>query len=1070
MVQGRQHFVRLLDGPVMDIAERHVPLTGLQGWLTALAYLSGAGGISRMRAADLLWGRADESKARRRLSQLLYDLTQRVGVPVFSTTPDHILPVLPHDLDGDHLRNVIRDWPATTVGFRELSVCGLLGEAPTPEAESALAGYVASLRTAIRRLAARQWDEAERVGDWPKAESAGLALVAIDQFEPKWIRRLFHAYLAAGRWASAESLLKEAPLHGFSDRDVDELRHTATSLRLGGGERTEDRALAAYNTPLLGRAAVVEQLVSLASNTNGMSFQVLVGAPGMGKTRVLREAALRLSLRGIRVVWSECNRLEHGIPLATMIDCLARTLTSTDLAQIGQPWRSVIADLLDITSDQTVPPVALPPEAASSRLLPSLMMALEQMCVDRPTAVLVDDAHWIDPTSLAAFQYAHRRWHRGRLMLIFSGSLEDPSAPILQFQNRRHSRVFYSSLRPLRRSEARRLVVGVAPESLSHSDLETILDTALGNPLQLIALAVASLNGDRLTAAANVTSSHWDRQLRPVVGSLSPAARRALAIICLHEGTIPLSDIAMLSGTTVPDLSNDLDSMFRTGLLIHNEDSVRIRHRLIEQSAVSALGSLLIRHAHRSIGRFLASRVPPRVGEAAIHLTRGGLGAQAADLAEAAADHALGRGAFREGLRFLRLTVECRGDKVTGTHLKHVGQAHLRQCDPRGNSFLRRAERRFSILGNRREARACRVLHLDARSESGDLPHSIAAARLAAEAEASLMDQDSATFLKAAESRIRVLERDGSLEMIPPTLARVSQLVPDLAGRDRCSGMLILALECLYGRPERSVESARAARLLATDLDDQKLILQANHRLFIALMFRGLGSNKEAVNALKELLEYSEDTGDLRLQYTTRANHAVWLIETGEYDAAEHALQGAARFLDEAVAVGERINLQCNLGEIFLARRQFDKALHAYQEAENLLNNGVRRFLLDVIHAGLGTAALETGRLELAKRCHLALNDWSHWYFDPSLILTFKAKMLCRAGRVEDGLRQLDQEGTRIARRFPAPAIRVAIERERLARRFGTRPSERSGRALTIAERLNLKLRAEELGNLLSRA
>ncbi len=138
--------------------------------------------------------------------------------------------------------------------------------------------------------------------------------------------------------------------------------------------------------PLLGRDALLDTLLADAARSfigPGPGFSVLTGEAGHGKTRLLDALATRLEAEGrARVV-----RLAAPHPDASAADALLHALWA-----LGHP-------------DEPTPP-ALPSRARRHTLARAVAEALRHLATQRPLALLLDDAHQADPTSLDALEMA----------------------------------------------------------------------------------------------------------------------------------------------------------------------------------------------------------------------------------------------------------------------------------------------------------------------------------------------------------------------------------------------------------------------------------------------------------------------------------------------------------------------------------------------------------------------------------------------------------------------------------------------------------------------------------------
>jgi class 3 adenylate cyclase len=75
---------------------------------------------------------------------------------------------------------------------------------------------------------------------------------------------------------------------------------------------------------------------------------------------------------------------------------LAQTLTSPEDA-------ALLAEMLSLPNDGRYPALELTPEQRRQATLEALMSQLVELAHQRPVLMIVEDAHWVDPTSLEAF-------------------------------------------------------------------------------------------------------------------------------------------------------------------------------------------------------------------------------------------------------------------------------------------------------------------------------------------------------------------------------------------------------------------------------------------------------------------------------------------------------------------------------------------------------------------------------------------------------------------------------------------------------------------------------------------
>ena len=154
--------------------------------------------------------------------------------------------------------------------------------------------------------------------------------------------------------------------------------------------------------------AALDAIVDRAIGGRGGVVNV-VGPPGIGKSRVAREAAAVAAARGVEVFWTFCESHASDVPFGVVTRLLRAGSGVADLdgdAARAQAREQVpdadpqdlllLDDLLGIAD----PEVALPqidPDARRRRLTALLNTAT--LARTEPALFIIEDAHWIDAVS-----------------------------------------------------------------------------------------------------------------------------------------------------------------------------------------------------------------------------------------------------------------------------------------------------------------------------------------------------------------------------------------------------------------------------------------------------------------------------------------------------------------------------------------------------------------------------------------------------------------------------------------------------------------------------------------------
>jgi adenylate cyclase len=170
------------------------------------------------------------------------------------------------------------------------------------------------------------------------------------------------------------------------------------------------RVVGRTEASLVGRRREMTALDALVDRAIGGRGGVVnvVGSPGIGKSRVAREAAALATGRGVEVFWAFCESHARDIPFAVVTRMLR---VSTGVADFGDGARArvreqlpdadpqdllLLDDLLGI-ADPDVPLPAIDPDARRRRL--TALINAAQLARTQPAVFVIEDVHWIDAVS-----------------------------------------------------------------------------------------------------------------------------------------------------------------------------------------------------------------------------------------------------------------------------------------------------------------------------------------------------------------------------------------------------------------------------------------------------------------------------------------------------------------------------------------------------------------------------------------------------------------------------------------------------------------------------------------------
>src|SRR5271165_3209594 len=196
-------------------------------------------------------------------------------------------------------------------------------------------------------------------------------------------------------------------------------------------------------TPFVGREHEVAMLLDRWRDAVEGEGQValLSGEAGIGKSRVLATLSERIGDEPHVRVRYQCS--PHHVnnaffPIASHIWHAAGFVTGEPpaarldkleamIARSGLDARDIapfLAALLSIPDEARHPPLEMAPAEQKERTIAALLALFEGLTKDAPVLALLEDAHWIDPTSLDVFSRLIDRLPALRALLIVTFRLE----------------------------------------------------------------------------------------------------------------------------------------------------------------------------------------------------------------------------------------------------------------------------------------------------------------------------------------------------------------------------------------------------------------------------------------------------------------------------------------------------------------------------------------------------------------------------------------------------------------------------------------------------------------------
>jgi ATP/maltotriose-dependent transcriptional regulator MalT len=698
--------------------------------------------------------------------------------------------------------------------------------------------------------------------------------------------------------------------------------------------------VALHTDHLVGR---VEELSSLdrvlAELGQGRSAAILlVGEPGIGKTRLLAELASRADARGHLVLTGSASELERDLPFSVFVDAIdeyLRGLAPNRFDAFDDDVRTELAHVFpSLTTLASGSQVALQHERyRSHRAVRSL---LERLAPAQPLVLVLDDLHWADSASIELLGALLRRPPAARVLLALAMRPRAVSERLSTALERawRADLLTRIELGALSAEEAQELL----GEGVDRVDVSVLYAESGGNPFYLEQL-VRSLGRptgppvvhDETALSAIGVPSTVAAALAEELALLSDSERLALEGAAVAGDPFEPELAAAAAAMPEAPVMDAIDELLKVDLLRTTDvpRRFRFRHPLVRRAVYEATAGGWRLGAHERSAEALAARGATasarahhversaREGDAGAVAVLREAGEESVRLAPASAAHW-----FAEALRLLPPTAPVEQ------------RIELLWARARGLTAAGRFSDSHSVL-------------LDAVAIVPDDAHVLRArlARACAGVESNLGQQDQA--------------RD--------RLASALESLPDQGSREAVALMLELTVNALWRtRHDAMHEAATRAVDAAKRLGDAPLTAAALAELALADSIKGRPDLAEASRS--EAAALVDSLSDEELARHLEA--AAWLSGVELYlDRYAEGEAHANRALAVARTTGQGelfLLLAATLGGLLRQRGKL-------AEAAELLDGGIEAArLLGNTHAlvwtlmGRSAAALRSGDVELA--------------------------------------------------------------------------------------------------------
>ena len=665
----------------------------------------------------------------------------------------------------------------------------------------------------------------------------------------------------------------------------------------------------------------------------------LVGEPGAGKSRLLEEVVT--TAVGFQVLRTQCEPYAASTPFAPFRNLLrplvgiladdppdvaGTKLTAfvTGVMPDLLPWLPLLALPFDGEVAATPEVDEIDPAFRRDRLHDVLDQFLMRLLL-MPTAIFVEDTHWLDDASQLVLAKLAQPMARPWLVLATrrpSGPPLAPAATVIE-------------LAPLPEEDARELaLVAAGDTALSEADLEALTERAAGNPLFIRELAVSPGAGEALPETI-------ESLLTNRIDTLQPADRLLLRYASVIG---PSFDLDLL-GETLPDETTDPEQWERLADFVEWEGAaqLRFRHDLVRAAAYDGLSFARRREIHGRVGEAIERRAGDPSDEAGVlslHFLEAADWQKAWHYAVLAGDDARSKYANVDAATFYERAL------AAAEELKPVDEELARVCEALGDV------RELAARYDEAEAAYTRALEHGGAVARLMRKRGVVAERhgryddalelyTAGEAEA---DPNERVALQLG--RAIVLYRQGSIDDCATTCEAAAQAAIALDDREALANAYYIRAAAEGDRGGPAAEFLG----LALPIFEELGLVHRQATVLNNMAVRAFYDSdwEKAVDYYRRSEEVARRAGDVLTIGHTKINHGELRLHQGRLDEAQELLEGALRtYRAASFPIGENLTL-VYLGHLAAEQGRFGDAYASFDEAvEGLTAVGSKSLLIE---------------------------------------------------------------------------------------------------------------------------
>ncbi|MDX6663271.1 MAG: eukaryotic-like serine/threonine-protein kinase [Solirubrobacterales bacterium] len=610
---------------------------------------------------------------------------------------------------------------------------------------------------------------------------------------------------------------------------------------------------------------------------------MLVGEPGIGKTRSAEELATYARVNGAKVYWGRCLEDDAApayFPWSRAIRDYVREADPVALAwEMGSGAAEIariVPEVAERVSDLQ-PAAEADSEQARFRLFDAIATFLTGASRDRPLVLILDDLHWADEPTLLLLKFLARQLADSGLLIVATYrdvelGRHHPLAGALGELAEHGTRITLRGLDAAGVARYMEMVAGVEPDPQLAA---TVHAQTEGNPFFVSEIVRLLASEGKLAAGAGDAAISIPQGVREVIGRrldrLSPEANQVLRVgaACGRRFRRDVVEEVACCG----DAAALLDEAVAARLLEHSEQAGNayvFSHALVRETLYEEIPSSQRVELHGRIGAALEKVYATGIEEHLDELARHFLEAAPAGETAKAVDYATraGRRAF---------------------------------CDLAYEEAAEDFDRALAVVSMQPEAdprRRCELLLAVGEAQTRAGRFGAARTVLDEAAELATELEEPSMLVKAALGISALFEVGIVDERIIELLERALAAIGEEDSSQRALLLSALAQQNYWIDPAgRAQQLSQQAVEMARRLDDPRTLAAALGRHYFSAV--GPTGTEQQIAITNEMLELAARGGDRELAMTAHVYRLRSLLELGDIAGVDRELEAYTRIAEE---------------------------------------------------------------------------------------------------------------------------------------------------------------------------